>query len=281
MPKIEVLYCVLDGDILHIAEHLPPPRPDVAYLVAWQQRGGEEQNAPGALLQREDVKILAHKSIGLSKNRNFALANATGDLLILADADNIYIYEYFDRLLAAAAAQPEADILLFQAITPEGNLLKNYPEVSCTYADRPRGCSFSSCDIVLRRSAALPRFDERFGLGAAHLSCGEEEIFLEEASRGGCRIVYTPQTIVTTRAATTGDRFWSDPKVRRAKGAVLCYMHGAAGAALRCLKFAAVQGKAPLALRIKAFLDMAWGIWYSFTTSARPLSRNTKPSLPK
>ena len=91
MPKIEVLYCVLDGDILHIAEHLPPPRPDVAYLVAWQQRGGEEQNAPGALLQREDVKILVNKSIGLSKNRNFALANATGDLLILADADNIYI----------------------------------------------------------------------------------------------------------------------------------------------------------------------------------------------
>lgn len=92
MPKIEVLYCVLDGDIRHIAAHLPQPRPDVAYLVAWQQRGGEEQNAPGELLQREDVKILAHKSIGLSKNRNFALANATGDLLILADADNIYIY---------------------------------------------------------------------------------------------------------------------------------------------------------------------------------------------
>ena len=104
---------------------------------------------------------------------------------------------------------------------------------------------------------------------------------MEEASRGGCRIVYTPQVIVTTRAATTGNRFWSDPKVRQAKGAVLCYMHGAAGAALRCLKFAAVQGKAPLALRIKAFRDMAWGIWYSFTTSARPLSRNTKPPLPK
>ena len=262
MPKIEVLYCVLDGDIRHIAAHLPQPRPDVAYLVAWQQRGGEEQNAPGELLQREDVKILAHKSIGLSKNRNFALANATGDLLILADADNIYIYECFDRLLAAAAAHPEAGILLFQAATSEGRLLKNYPAAPCTYAGRPRGCSFSSCDIVLRRSASLPRFDERFGLGAEHLGCGEEELFLEQASRGGCRIVYTPQVIVTTRAATTGDRFWVDPKVRRAKGAVLCYMHGAAGATLRCLKFAAVQGKAPLALRIKAFRDMAWGIWY-------------------
>lgn len=262
MPKIEVLYCVLDGDILHIAEHLPPPRPDVAYLVAWQQRGGEEQNAPGALLQREDVKILAHKSIGLSKNRNFALANATGDLLILADADNIYIYEYFDRLLAAAAAHPEAGILLFQAAAPEGRLLKNYPAAPCTYAGRPRGCSFSSCDIVLRRCASLPRFDERFGLGAEYLGCGEEELFLEQASRGGCRILYTPQVIVTTRGATTGDRFWEDPRVRRAKGAVLCYMHGPLGATLRCLKFAAVQGKASVGQRIRALYDMMWGIFY-------------------
>ena len=115
---------------------------------------------------------------------------------------------------------------------------------------------------MLRRCASLPRFDERFGLGAEHLGCGEEELFLEQASRGGCRIVYTPQVIVTTRAATTGDRFWSDPKVRRAKGAVLCYMHGSLGATLRCLKFAAVQGNAPLSLRVRAFWDMAWGISY-------------------
>jgi glycosyltransferase involved in cell wall biosynthesis len=159
---------------------------------------------------------------GIARNRNLALQHAQGELLLIADDDCRYQPAYFERIIEAFQAYPEADIITFKAIN-EKKVSQHF------YADH-----------TMRRSAKLPRFDERFGLGAPFLGCGEEEVFVHEAWRNGLQVRFVPQVVVETTEIHTGVRFLTNQAVQRAKGAVLYRMHGRLGATLRCLKAAAL-----------------------------------------
>lgn len=266
---LELLICTIDDGIRAAAHVLLPQQAGVCYLVSWQQTSeGEqavpeaEQAVPEALKGRDDVRVFTMKGRGLSANRNNALQHARGDILLFADDDCRYRPEYFERVREAFAAHPEADIITFQGMTPDGLPMHHYSPTPYLYAERPRGSFVSSWEIACRRephgfiskekfsnskgdssnskknSPALPLFDERFGLGSEIFGCGEEEVFIHEAHCAGLTVLYLPEVVVQTDAATTGRRFLTDAAVQRAKGAVLRLMHGPVSARLRCLKAA-------------------------------------------
>ena len=139
-----------------------------------------------------------------------------------------------------------------------GNLLKKYPIYPFNYAQCPKGFYYSSLEITMLRKSDLPQFDTRFGLGADYLGCGEEEVFLHDAAKRKLSIRYIPKVIVETEKSTTGAKFDTDVKVRRAKGAVLFVLHGYRSATLRCLKQALKLKKNTL----RSFIDMYDGIKY-------------------
>ena len=169
---------------------------------------------------------------GLARSRNIALEHATADLLVITDDDNRYDTAAIELIRNAFEKHPMAGLIQFQALSMEGKPLRNYPAFPYAYETRPRGTYFCSVELVMRRKANLPRFDERFGLGA-ELGCGEEEVFVHEAVKRGVKMIYVPQPLVRTDGATTGGRFLTDAKVQKAKGAVLCILHGKFGAWLR------------------------------------------------
>ena len=259
--NLEILICTFNERLRSVPEVFSPPRPDVVYLVAFQYTDDKYlELAADHRLKRSDVRICTVKGRGLAANRNMALENAVGDVLLIADDDVRYKKESFDSIIRHFQSDPSLDIACFQASDEKGVPLRHYPDFSFTYDKRPRGTYFRSVELALRRHSPLPSFDERFGLGAPYLSCGEEEVFLHQASLRHLQITYFPEQIVSTKGSTTGTRFFESPSVQRAKGAVLCIMHGATGAWLRCLKFTVCRclGRHPL----RIFREMVHGIKY-------------------
>ena len=142
----------------------------------------------------------------------------------------------------------------------EGTSLHPYPNYSFDYKDTPKGYWYNSQEIAFRKSSRLPLFDTRFGINSPKLGCGEEEVFLWQAHEQGLSVRYFPEVIVETDATTSRYQFYTDKRMQRAKGAVLCIMHGPSGAFLRCLKLAIVH-----ALKhnpISLLWHMTYGIIY-------------------
>lgn len=258
MPVLEVLICTIDEGINRVVHTVLEPIPYIKYLISWQRTNDDDIRVPDQLTKRNDVRIISLKGKGLAANRNHAIRNATGDLLLLADDDAHYQPEYFKTILHAYEEHPEADILTFQMSDKTGHLLKEYPLFPFNYAQCPKGFYYSSLEITMRNSKQLPQFDTRFGLGADYLGCGEEEVFIHDAAQNKLMIRYIPQVIVETERSTTGSKFSTDIKVRRAKGAVNYVLHGYASALLRSLKFALKLKKNT----VKSFIDMYDGIKY-------------------
>lgn len=155
---------------------------------------------------------------------------------------------------------PQVDIFCCRVEGQNGEFLKSYSPAPFSYKGRPAGSYFSSIEIALHINKRMPFFDDRFGLGAGFLSCGEEEVFLHDADAAGLNIRYFPLTICrTSDIQTTGTRFAEDVRVRRSKGAVLYILHGYWGAVVRCLKFYFLH--CPL-LHFSALRDMTDGIRY-------------------
>ena len=232
MLTIQFLISTLGERIAQAAKVLLPPVEGVSYVVVWQRNGIGSDALPAELKERVDVSIVEDNGKGLARSRNIALENATADLLVITDDDNRYDTAAIELIRNAFEKHPTAGLIQFQALTMEGKPLRNYPAFPYAYETRPRGTYFCSVELVMRRKANLPRFDERFGLGA-ELGCGEEEVFVHEAVKRGVKMIYVPQPLVRTDGATTGGRFLTDAKVQKAKGAVLCILHGKVGAWLR------------------------------------------------
>lgn len=259
--RLSILFCTIGKRIARLPQFVPPPCEGVCYVVSWQDGGMTLPSAVSEFLSRRSDTVLSRcPGTGISRNRNHALTHCRTELAALADDDVCYRPEQLRLILETARRHPDTDIFCFQATDAEGRPLKSYHPTPFRYAQRPRGTYFSSIEIVVRCRKPLPTFDERFGLGAPYLSCGEEEVFLHEAARRGLRICYHPAAICATAdTATTGSRFGNDAGVRRAKGAVLCLQHGWPGAVARCLKFHLTHLRS---IPLSSFADMLAGIRY-------------------
>lgn len=263
-PELSILICTINDRIADVPDMLLTPRDEVAYIVAFQYTDNMFLSmVPDTLRERPDVEIIPHPSTGLSHNRNTALSACRTALALVADDDTRYTHEQIDTIIRCFRDHPEVDIACFQAVYEDGTALKPYPHHSFDYRHTPRGYYYSSIELAMRTDIQLPQFDPRFGLGAGYLSCGEEDVFLYHSHCAGLTIRYFPHVTATTRTGeTTGDRFSTDTRVRRSKGAVLLVIHGLLGGFVRIVKAALMQPHN----RWQAFRDMMDGYHYILTT---------------
>lgn len=263
---LSVCICTLDDGIRQVAGGLIPPCVGIEYVVSWQCTGTAEHCAvPAELEERDDVRIYRLQGRGLSRNRNHALEQARGELLLIADDDERFRPAYLANVLRSFADHPRMDIGLFRVKDHQGNWLKNYPEISYDYPHVPPGAYPCSVELVLHRRVveAGLRFDEHYGLGSPYLAAGEEDILLLDAMRMGLLIRYIPLCIAETEAVTTGQLFPVSPAVQRSKGAVFYRVYGGWRALWRCtreaLSWMVHRGRNPFPL----FVHMLQGIRYA------------------
>lgn len=194
---------------------LPAPQSFLRYLVLVQR----PDEAP-ALPARDDLTVLALPSLGLSKSRNAALAQAKTPFLMVADDDTVLDLAGIETLLAALEAAPELAFVT-------GELAGRSRGGRAYRLSRWNTGRTNSSEMLLRlapiRAAGLG-FDEGFGLGAAH-GLGEEFIFLTDALKAGLRGRHLPVTVARHPDASTGER-WDDPALLRARAAVMTRVFG-------------------------------------------------------
>ena len=258
----EVLICTIGNGIVKTVDVLAEPRNDVKYLVSFQYTNDSDLNlVPDELKKRSDVSLFPVYGRGLSANRNHAMRHSVGDVILFADDDNRYTWEYFDRLLDAFRNNPNADAICFRSVSYKGCFQRNFPVCSFELNSPPKGYYVRSCEIAIRRNNDYPEFDTHFGLGSEYLACGEEEVFVHDLIKKGFTVIYCPITIVRTASSTTGSLFLDLASVRRSKGAVLSAIHGYWGALPRIIKYAFFNVKGMS--RLRALSDMLCGVAYA------------------
>ncbi len=219
---LQLLIATMNGQFFQRG-YVPPFGNCLVINQVGDQRSEPEPSA------REHVQVFHYREKGLSRSRNRALQHATTDLCLIGDDDVRYPQSAENIIVDAFNNNPSADIITFQAQTPDGALLNK------RYAARQHGHTrrsimhVSSCEIAFRtasiQSAGL-RFDEHFGLGA-DFPTGEENIFLLDALRCGLNIRYIPVPVVVHSAHSSGSNFFNHDLIA-AKGAMFCRMFGAA-----------------------------------------------------
>lgn len=240
MAKLDVLICTLDKGIVRILDNLLAPCESVHYIVSFQYSDERFlELIPNALIKREDVTFIKLKGTGLSVNRNNALKRANSELVIFADDDTRFNDADFRNVIKVMEEHPNIDIAFFQATTYTGRLLKDYPSKSMDIREYAQEINISAIEMVCRRHKIQNKlfFDERFGLGTAFLTCGEEIIWLIDALKMGLRMQYFPIKMVETSTMLKQRMIYVDVGVQRAKGAIAYYKEGIK-AWWTCLKFA-------------------------------------------
>ncbi len=266
LPDIDILVCTIDGGIGRVPGVLMPPAEGVRYVVSMQYTDARFLGGvPAELRRRADVALATLPGRGLSRNRNHALRQARAELLLLADDDGRLDAGGIRALREAYAARPELDIALVRMTDYGGRVFKAYPDGCPTYARAVAGgYHVASWEMSMRRRVAEHglRFDERFGLGAERLCCGEEEVLLKDAADAGLHVRLLPIVVGATDPATTGTRLAADARVQRSKGAALYYVWGLRRALWLCLRAAAramlAEGANPLALMCRMVAGMRY-----------------------
>jgi len=199
---LEVLISTIGNGIFKTPQILLSPQKNVKYLVVHQIENSNKYSYPDTLY-RDDVKILPVKGKGLTKSRNIALKNATGEICIIADDDVSYKPSYFQSIISIYRKY-DIDIGLFMINTEEEREYKKYPKdiKLIKISDRH---SVSSVEITFKRKSILSSkvlFDERFGLGS-WLNGGGEQFFVYDALKSGLSVIFFPYYIVNHRYDST------------------------------------------------------------------------------
>ncbi len=207
-----------------VAKMILPKLERVSYFVSLQNPNAECIIIPDSL-KRDDIKIVEHRSIGLSNNRNFALNNATSDIILIADDDLNYIAEGLQAVLNVFENNDDLDFATF-AYT--GTDEKHYPDYSFDLTKgHPKNYYISSVEIALRTDS-LPtntRFSTLMGIGSGVFGSGEENVFVWRLINKGLQGRFFPIEIAHHEGVTTGNRKPTN-LVLRAQGAWLWIRFG-------------------------------------------------------
>jgi len=150
------------------------------------------------------IKFFSYHERGLSRSRNRALDNASGDLCIFADDDLIYDSNYVEKIKTAYSSLPDADIIIFNVPSKNSKRPSNirYNTTRLGFLDTMKVASYQ---ISFRRRSIIKnniRFNVLFGAGSRYY-CGEENIFLYKCLNKKMVVYHYPTRIAEVEQNTS------------------------------------------------------------------------------
>ncbi len=159
-----------------------------AVLVNQCDSEGEEETERDGY----SFRIVSMKERGVGLSRNTCLNHATDDIVLFSDDDIVYDPEYTKKVEDAFAANPKADIILFNVRVCEER--KTYWNEDVHRVTKLNCGRYPAYSIAAKRESvekAGVKFSLLFG-GGARYSNGEDSLFLTDCIRKGLRIYTTP-----------------------------------------------------------------------------------------
>lgn len=201
------------------------------------------------------IKYLNFAERGVGLNRNNALMRASGDVVLFADDDMVYVDGYANLLNKVFDEIPEADVIVF-------NISSRKPIKKIQKVGRLNYLRYGTARIAARRKAIIDNgifFNLCFGGGTSHCH-GEDNLFLTSCLDKGLKIYAYPVLI----ANDFGEResSWNkgyDEKYVKDQG-VLYYQISRKGYKLLCFQDAFRRHKSYKMSPLMAFKLMLKGI---------------------
>ena len=157
----------------------------------------------------ERIKVVNSFQKGLPQSRNMAIANATGDICLIADDDVTYVKDYKEIIHSAFEKHINADIITFQMNDNEGQLFRAYQNI--TLHNEHTIYTANSVVIAFRLACVKQKvsFNPYFGLGAK-FEVADEYVFLRNALKAGLSIYFEPKVILAHPKFSSGQDVASD-----------------------------------------------------------------------
>lgn len=143
-------------------------------------------------------RMISTKERGLSRSRNMALDNATGDICKLCDDDEILVDDYNDIILQAYNDLPDADVIVFNLNRINYRMKKRYYKIE-SIRSAPTYRSYGSPMITFKLNRIREhniRFHEEFGSGGK-FGGGEDNLFIRDIRMAGLKMYEHPSVIST------------------------------------------------------------------------------------
>ena len=135
------------------------------------------------LISGHQVKIVNQSSIGVSRNRNAILKEATADLAVFMDDDVVMSKGYEEIVESEFKKHKDVTSIRFNMLTPnQERPIRQHGNGLSTYRDV---ISYGVWGLVISRKSLLKNnllFNEDFGPGA-RFYCGEDSMFSRELLR--------------------------------------------------------------------------------------------------
>lgn len=218
--RLTIAYSTLAERMRNIV--LPQARQDQEILILVQSLDGTF--AP-EVPSRSDVRVISLQGKGVAKSRNAAIDHAQGDYLVFADDDIVFDLTALDSITEHFASC-QCDLVLGQAVDPEGQLRKPYPKGS-VWLTRFNSARAATYEMVIRCAAIRQhgvRFDENFGAGALNY-LGDEYIFITDMLTSGMKAHFLPITMATHPVESSGSG-WGTPKDLAARAQIFTRVFG-------------------------------------------------------
>ncbi|MBU5436819.1 glycosyltransferase family 2 protein [Tissierella sp. MSJ-40] len=142
------------------------------------------------------VKMISTNNRGLSRSRNEALLNATGDVCLLCDDDVTYKDNYVQIIKEAFKKLPDADIIVFNTEKMNCSDLKKRKHIE-KIRIAPKHKNYGSVRVAFKLRSFKKNniwFNVNFGAGSIY-SSGEESLMFREANKKGLKIYEYPAFI--------------------------------------------------------------------------------------
>lgn len=142
------------------------------------------------------MKFISVEDRGLSKSRNLAIKNSDADICLFADNSQLFYDNYREIIKSAYTKYPDADIIAFSV--KSNNPDRPRTRLKNGRVSRIMSLKLASEQISFKRHIIDENnlyINENFGTGSDKFNSGEENIFLYNAIKKGCKVYYVDELI--------------------------------------------------------------------------------------
>ncbi|MBR1855229.1 MAG: glycosyltransferase family 2 protein [Lachnospiraceae bacterium] len=218
--SVEVLASVMNQNMETLVERMRLES-DAVIVNQCGRQGYEEMEHKGYR-----IRFFSSSQRGVGNSRNAAIEKADGDICLFSDEDIVYEPGYAKAIEREFAANPRADMILFNIQVDEKRRTYHITErkkVHWYNCGRYGAVSFAVRRRVLESSGV--RFSTLFG-GGAQFSNGEDSLFLKELMDKGYKVYTAP--VLIGREKSKGSSWFTgyDKKFFYDRGVLYYFLYG-------------------------------------------------------